>query len=267
VRQQTIGSNAASLQPSTVTPLITPVAGLFFLVSSGTYRKIAPHDFPHFRDHRSEGGFRMKKPKSMRRCLAASGNATTHGVFTSSVVLRNENDPAFAALVRDYTEHYAPVGPSERKLVDELAVCEWRQRRVWAAETAGLDVQIDEDAPALAKSYEKIDEPVRTATAIKNLSTSSSFLDLMRRYETAFSRQYDRALRRLLAFQDLRKRQLPPSQPSAEKLQNETGPLPRPSALPQSAPELAPCAPADKGTHENTQAPILQTDEHAEIPR
>jgi hypothetical protein len=159
----------------------------------------------------------MLKHKS----VSSSSNSTTHGIFTSAVVLRNENNQEFLALEREYTEHYSPLGPSERKLVEEMAVCEWRQRRVWATETAGIDLQMDLDAPGLEKEFEQLDEPVRAAIAIKNLADNSSFLELMHRYETRFSRQYDRALRRLLDLQDRRSRQPEPPQRDRQNLQNE----------------------------------------------
>jgi hypothetical protein len=159
----------------------------------------------------------MLKHKS----VSSSANATTHGIFTSPVVLRNENNQEFLTLEREYTEHYSPLGPSERKLVEEMVVCEWRQRRVWAAETAGIDLQMDLDAPGLQKEFEQLDEPVRAAIAIKNLADNSSFLELMQRYETRFSRQYDRALRRLLDLQDRRNRQPEPPQRDNRILQNE----------------------------------------------
>jgi hypothetical protein len=159
----------------------------------------------------------MLKHKS----VSSSANATTHGIFTSPVVLRNENNQEFLALEREYTEHYSPLGPSERKLVEEMAVCEWRQRRVWSTETAGIDLQMDLDAPGIEKEFEQLDEPVRAAIAIKNLADNSSFLELMHRYETRFSRQYDRALRRLLDLQDRRNRQPEPPQRDNRILQNE----------------------------------------------
>ena len=86
---------------------------------------------------------------------------------------------------------------------------------------------MDEDGPGLAKTYDQIDEPARTAMAIKNLADNSSFLELMHRYETRFSRQYDRALRRLLDLQGRRNRQPPPPQKDKSILQNE---IPAPAA-------------------------------------
>jgi hypothetical protein len=151
-------------------------------------------------------------------------NAVTHGIFVSPVVLRNENNQEFLKLEQEYTEYYSPVGPAERKLIEEMSVCEWRQRRVWTTETAGIDLQMDLDAKEIEKKFNRIDEPVRTAIALKNLADNSSFLELMHRYETRFSRQYDRALRRLLELQDRRRRdgQVIEMKKPKEILQNET---------------------------------------------
>jgi hypothetical protein len=114
-------------------------------------------------------------------------DAITHGV---SFVLRNENKQEFRSLEREYMRHYSPVGPSERKLVEGFAAPEWRHHRVRAIETAELE-----------KSVESLDERVRTASGLKKLADNASFVRLMARYEMGFSRQYDHALRRLLAFQ------------------------------------------------------------------
>ena len=58
----------------------------------------------------------------------SSRNAVTHGIFTSVLVLRNENDEDFLRLEAQYNGLYHPVGPLERNLVDQMIAADWRLR-------------------------------------------------------------------------------------------------------------------------------------------
>jgi hypothetical protein len=153
----------------------------------------------------------------------SSRNAVTHGIHTSVVVLRNENDELYRQLEADHTALWNPVGPLERVLVAEIVTAEWRLRRTWQTETAALDLQMDRDAPALHKEIGPCDEPVRTAVAFTHIAGESFFLDNMHRNETRFSRMIDRAAARLTALQErrLRKAQPPQDQQNKTILQNE----------------------------------------------
>ena len=122
----------------------------------------------------------------------SSRNAVTHGIHTSVVVLRNENNQDFLRLEAEYNALWNPVGPLERVLCDQMISADWRLRRTWQNETAAIDLQMDRDAPALAKELHEFDEPVRSAVALTHMSDDSLFLDNMHRYETRFTRQIDR---------------------------------------------------------------------------
>ena len=82
-----------------------------------------------------------------------------------------------------------------------MIVCTWRLRRIWQAETAGIDLQMDEDSIEIAQKYKVIDQPCRGAIAFKHLADQSNFLDLLQRYDRSLSRQFDRALARLKEMQ------------------------------------------------------------------
>jgi len=78
-------------------------------------------------------------------------NAASHGIHKSILVLRNESEPAFQKLEKELTEECNPVGPTEQMYVEQLIAAAWRLRRTWQTETAGIDLQMDQDAPQLAK--------------------------------------------------------------------------------------------------------------------
>jgi len=169
----------------------------------------------------------------------SASNSSTHGIFKSPYTLRNENDPVFLQLEAEFNEEWDPQGPTETVLVEQMILCQWRLRRIWAAETAGIDMQMDEDAAELAEAYGEFDEACRTAAAFKHLADGSNFLNLLQRYDTSLSRQFDRALVRLRELQRDRAPEPQPLQPDTTNLQNEPKPVGREEANLQNEPKLA----------------------------
>jgi len=160
--------------------------------------------------------------------MSSSRNAITHGIHTSVVVLRNENDAEYRRIEAEHLALWSPVGPLERLLVDEIIAAEWRLRRTWVTETAAIDLQMDRDAPALHKElHGAFDEPVRASVALTHMSDESQFLDHMHRNEVRFSRQIDRVSKRLAAVQEKRaakEAQALSCQQHAQILKNEKQP-------------------------------------------
>ena len=126
-----------------------------------------------------------------------------------AVVLRNEDPEQYDALAREYYARYGPDGPVERKLVDDMILCDWRQRRAAVCETAAIDLQMDRNAAKVDAGFERIDEPTRTSLAITDLTDNSRVLDVHNRYETRYYRQYHRALATLRLLQNERNANLP----------------------------------------------------------
>ena len=157
-------------------------------------------------------------------------NSSSHGIFKSPYTLRNEKDPVFLQLEAEFNEEWDPRGPTETVLVEQLILCQWRLRRIWAAETAGIDMQMDEDAQELENTYGQFDEACRTAAAFKHLADGSKFLDLMQRYDRSLSRQFDRAIGRLRELQRDRRPNPQPLQPDTANLPNEPKPAARAAA-------------------------------------
>ncbi len=156
-----------------------------------------------------------------------SKNAITHGIHTSVVVLRNENDAEYRRIEAEHLALWNPVGPLERLLVEQIIAAEWRLRRTWVTETAAIDLQMDCDASALKKELGSFDEPVRAAVALTHMSDQSLFLENMHRNEVRFTRQVDRAVARIAAVQEKRLRkseQALARQQNKQILQNENRP-------------------------------------------
>ena len=70
---------------------------------------------------------------------ASRYNATSHGIFSKSKVLKWENEEEYNALEQAFIDEYQPVGVTERELTEDLASITWRKKRVRLAEHAALN--------------------------------------------------------------------------------------------------------------------------------
>jgi hypothetical protein len=86
---------------------------------------------------------------------------------------------------------------TERRLVEVMAVADWRRDRLWCLEMAQYvhAVHIQERANDPYADQENAEIPsVHTALAFAALSDHSRALELLNRYEVRYSREYQRTL-------------------------------------------------------------------------
>ena len=133
-------------------------------------------------------------PEGEARCCQ---NARTHGLTANSVVVAAEDKAQFQALLDSYISHYAPENPVERDLVEEMAVCKWRQRRVWTIEAAAIDVQTDRQQPTVDAEFTQIDDAARLSIAMTSLCADTPLLPTLSRYEWRNRRAYQRNMTHL----------------------------------------------------------------------
>ncbi len=69
-------------------------------------------------------------PRTKSGKARSSGNALKHGLSAEQIVMLDENPAAFEALRSDLFEHYQPTDPVAEHLVEQVAACIWRLRRV-----------------------------------------------------------------------------------------------------------------------------------------
>jgi hypothetical protein len=163
-------------------------------------------------------GARSRGPVSPEGRARSSKNAIKHGLSSSAIVLSNESESEFEKLLESYRVQFNPQSEIEASLVEQLVAARWRMERIWAIETALLDLEMVEQEDAVDQKYETIDEVARTALAFRALCDNSRALDLLSRYESRFRRAGERILDSLLRLQD---------QPLENKrLQNEPNNLP-----------------------------------------
>jgi hypothetical protein len=86
-------------------------------------------------------------PKTPEGKAAASLNATKYGILARQLIVQGEyvqeSAEEFQSFWTEYHEHLLPVGPLEEMLVDQIVALGWRMRRVRAAESGTIALNLD----------------------------------------------------------------------------------------------------------------------------
>lgn len=86
-------------------------------------------------------------PKTDKGKRAAKMNALKHGLLAREVVITDgqveESPKEFAALWKELREDRAPMGLLEEMLVERIATCYWRLRRVLTAEAGEIGLRVN----------------------------------------------------------------------------------------------------------------------------
>ena len=154
-------------------------------------------------------GAKSRGPVTAEGKERSSKNATTHGLAAASIVLTTEDWPNYLACREAYLRRFQPADQIELDLVEDLVAARWREKRMWALESAALDDELDAQRAEIDRTYSAITPDVRTALAFTALADKSRGLALIGRYEARYSRQYYRALKALQELQSNR----PPASP------------------------------------------------------
>ena len=93
---------------------------------------------------------RSTGPRSAAGKGRSRWNATKHGLLAKEVPAIygpyfSEDPDAFESLMKALVDHLAPVGPVEGMLVELIARCYWRQRRIQRAENAQIRLALMEE--------------------------------------------------------------------------------------------------------------------------
>ena len=130
-------------------------------------------------------------PRTQRGKERSKRNALKHGIFSSTVLLKEEPRAEFNSMLRGLRNDFKPQGTLEEILVDKLASLLWRHRRL-------MSVIVEGERPR--KRLEFILEPDLNEICPTPLEVSV-------RYETTLERAFDRALNQLEELQRIRKGQ------------------------------------------------------------
>jgi hypothetical protein len=98
-------------------------------------------------------------PKTPEGKAASSLNATKYGIMARQLIVQSqyfqESPEEFQSFWAEYHEQLAPVGPLETMLVDQIVAVNWRMRRVRAAESGEIALNMDAGGGRRAKILEQ----------------------------------------------------------------------------------------------------------------
>jgi hypothetical protein len=124
----------------------------------------------------------------------SSQNATRHGLLADSTVFDGESEERFSALLAELEAELRPEPGIEAAQVVVMAVAHWRRMRLWSVEKVQY---FEETAKRLGDpgDGQGDDPPITQLTrSFRSLSDESRSMELLNRYESRYSREYQRAL-------------------------------------------------------------------------
>ena len=131
-------------------------------------------------------------PKSDVGKAISSRNAIAHGLTAKQLIIPGEDPAEYEALRASLVQHYRPADEVELRMVENIAECQWRVRRLRAAEVAFYNRSIDEamtDNPDLA--------PEEAMALFFTDKVYRQKMSLFLRYQSAVERAYDKAIKEL----------------------------------------------------------------------
>ncbi|MBL8176006.1 MAG: hypothetical protein JNK48_15115 [Bryobacterales bacterium] len=135
----------------------------------------------------------------------SSQNAVKHGLYSTRVVLANENQDAFDSLYRTYFQEFQPVGQAELDMVQNLAVNRWKAIRMENMISAAMDTEMFIFGESFDKCFQPSDPAMRHHDAAANIHrVTPGILDLYERSLARYHRVYERSLRTLDRLQTRR---------------------------------------------------------------
>lgn len=152
---------------------------------------------PHTKSISASNALHSTGPLTPHGKSISSRNSLRHGLLAASVVLPTEAREGFDALLADLHEELRPETPIEHRLVEVLAVTDWRRMRLWCMETGQLAHALfaQERTPDPLLETESSRFPfLPTSLAYGDLTKQSRALEIIHRYEAQTNREYRRTL-------------------------------------------------------------------------
>src|SRR5271156_2016960 len=131
---------------------------------------------------------RSTGPRTVRGKSISRINALKHGLSAEHVVLFDEEIEEFERFFRKWMVACKPQGFVEQQLVERIAICAWRLRRVYRIET-GLFSKCRTDWTKGTTGL-----PIAIETTFYRASTADNTLEKLTRYERSIERSLRQAL-------------------------------------------------------------------------
>ncbi len=158
--------------------------------------------------------------------LARSRDARlSHGLKSKRVLLSWESEDEFREFREACILELRPDTEIEHNLVEQYIAACWRLNRIWAMETAVLDVEAGRRESEIAREFQSCDDDVRAGLAFRALCDESRSFAIFERYQVHFTRVADRCLKALAQYRKDRPSPAP-STPSPANRKVNDGPSP-----------------------------------------
>ncbi len=159
-------------------------------------------------------GAKSRGPKTAETKEKSSRNSLRHGFTARNIILLEcESGDEFQKMEDDFAATYQPATPAEQDLVDEMVIARWRINRIRTIETVIMDCEMVRKKAEIEKTFLQPDSGIHMGMAFRTLAEESRSLSLCNRYESRFSRMFDRAYRTL---RELQKQAAEPRKQKAE---------------------------------------------------
>ena len=105
---------------------------------------------------------RSAGPKSRTGKAVSKMNAMKHGLLAADLVVGDEDPAEFTRVLKHLVDEFQPQDPLEEQLVERVAACMWRLRRLYRVEAGiltyeALTIELGR-ARTEARGYEKVEE-------------------------------------------------------------------------------------------------------------
>ena len=127
-------------------------------------------------------GARSQGPVTPEGKAQSAHNARKHGLC-SAILLATESSEELEDLVDRLTKRFPSNDVLDELLIEEMAAAKWRQVRIWNVEKALMNDKMQRQQPALAQEYGEIDHATRNGLAFDSLSSKSTTMYNLDRYE------------------------------------------------------------------------------------
>lgn len=164
-------------------------------------------------------------PKTPEGRAAVRLNGVKHGLTGATLVLPGEKESDFESLLADFESEHQPATPTEEALVRQIAMAQWRLRRLYHVEAAFFNLRLMDLEEEIEEDYNNLEPADKLAVVVKNDSGRSSVRENLSRIEGRLERSFYKALRELQRLRAAR----------PQKLENQTQ---FPEPCPEPEPKL-----------------------------
>jgi len=133
-------------------------------------------------------------PKTPEGRAAVRLNGVKHGLTAATLVLPGESESDFESLLDSFEAEHQPATPTEEALVRQMAMAQWRLRRLYHIETAFFALRLIDTAEVVEEDYENLDNACRLAYVVERGTDSLTNLS---RIEARLERSFYKALQEL----------------------------------------------------------------------